>query len=206
MKIRHLAGRAPKLALLGGVALLGVVGVVSVKVALAQVDSAPPPLMFTQDGQRYQWNVAHGVTGSLGISQEVDPRLAPELARALGVSGTSEAHAYVPVLNLSCSGLHSGGIQARLYAPQGGAAQVRFTAGPSVFRVYRGVENLGLGPFVAGRGDLPDNFFPALADAPAVSVAYGDKVTVFPGPGRALVTHFKRYCASLAQRASRDET
>jgi hypothetical protein len=185
---------------------------VGVEYAAARADSAPPPSTFTQDGQTYRWDVAHGVTGSLGVSREVDPRSVPELAhaipeltRTLGVSDAN-VRSYVPVLMLSCSGVHSGGVQARLYAPQGGAAQLRFTAGLSVFRVYRGVEDQGGGPFVEGRGDLPDNFFPALAEASTVSVAYGDKFTTFPGPGKALVTHFKRYCVSLAQRASRDES
>lgn len=208
MKIRRVVGLAPTLSLLGAVAVLGVVGV---KFATAQIDRAPPPSTFTRDGQNYHWDVAHGVTGSLGLSREVDPRAVPGLAhmarpltRTLG-DGTS-LHSYVPVLMLSCSGVHSGGVQARLYAPQGGAAQLRFTAGASVFRVHRGVQDQGGEPFVEGRGDLPDNFFPALADAQLVSIAYGDKVTTFPGPGKALVNHFKRYCVSLAQRASRDES
>lgn len=209
MKIRRIAGLAPTLSLLGAVALLGVVGV---KYATARADLAPPPSAFPLDGQNYRWNVAHGVTGSLGVSREVDPRSVPGLARAIPqltrTSGDSDVsiRSYVPVLMLSCSGVHSGGVQARLYAPQGGAAQLRFTAGPSVFRVYRGIGDQGGGPFVEGHGDLPDNFFPALADARMVSIAYGDKVTTFPGPGKALVNHFKRYCVSLAQRASRDES
>jgi hypothetical protein len=209
MKIRRIAGLAPTLSLLGAVALLGALGV---NYATARTDLAPPPSTFTQDGQNYQWSVAHGVTGSLGVSREVDPRSVPEMTRAASqvtrILGASDAgvRAYVPVLMLSCSGVHSGGVQARLYAPQGGAAQLRFTAGPSVFRVHRGIEDQGSGPFVEGHGDLPDNFFTALADAPAVSVAYGDKVTTFPGPSKALVNHFKRYCVSLAQRASRDES
>ncbi len=208
MKIRRIVGLTPTLSLLGAVAVLGVLGV---KFAAAQVDRAPPASTFTRDGQNYHWDVAHGVTGSLGLSREVDPRsvpglahMVPPLTRTLG--GDTSMRSYVPVLMLSCSGVHSGGVQARLYAPQGGAAQLRFTAGPSVFRVHRGIEDQGGGPFVEGHGDLPDNFFPALADASTVSVAYGDKVTTFPGPGKALVNHFKRYCVSLAQRASRDET
>ncbi len=208
MKIRRIVGLAPTLSLFGAVAVLGVVGV---KFATAQIDRAPPPSTFTRDGQNYHWDVAHGVTGSLGLSREVDPRSVPELARAAPrltrtLGADTSMRSYVPVLMLSCSGVHSGGVQARLYAPQGGAAQLRFTAGPSVFRVHRGIEDQGGGPFVEGHGDLPDNFFPALADASTVSVAYGDKVTTFPGPGKALVNHFKRYCVSLAQRASRDET
>jgi hypothetical protein len=209
MKIRRIAGLAPTLSLLGAVAVLGVVGV---KFAAARTDLAPAPSTFVRDGQTFQWSVAHGVTGSLGVSREVDPRSIPGLARAtpqltkaMGVSDVG-LRSYVPVLMLSCSGVHSGGVQARLYAPQGGAAQLRFTAGPSVFRVYRGIEDQGEGPFVEGHGDLPDNFFPALADASTVSIAYGDKVTTFPGPGKALVNHFKRYCVSLAQRGARDES
>jgi hypothetical protein len=202
MKIRRVAGLAPALTLVGCLAALGVVGV---QYAAAWTDRAPPPSTFTRDGQNYRWNVAHGVTGSLGVSREVDPRSVPGAAHVLGGSETN-VRTYAPVLMLSCSGVHSGGVQARLYAPQGGAAQLRFTAGPSVFRVYRGVRDQGDGPFVEGHGDLPDNFFSALADAPTVSVAYGDKVSAFPGPGKALVNHFKRYCVSLAQRAARDES
>ena len=208
MKIRRIVGLAPTLSLFGAVAVLGVVGV---KFATAQIDRAPPPSTFTRDGQNYHWDVAHGVTGSLGLSREVDPRSVPQLARAVAQltpsqGGDTSVRTYAPVLMLSCSGVHSGGVQARLYAPQGGAAQLRFTAGPSVFRVHRGIEDQGGGPFVEGHGDLPDNFFAALADAPMVSIAYGDKVTTFPGPGKALVNHFERYCVSLAQRASRDES
>lgn len=207
MKIRRVAGLAPTLTLLGAVALLGGLGV---KYATAQADLAPAPSTFTRDGQNYRWDVAHGVTGTLGISREVDPRLDPKLARTVPrltrtSGGDTNVRVHVPVLVLSCSGLRSGGVQARFYAPRGGAAQLRFTAGASVFRVHRGVEDQGGEPFVEGHGDLPDNFFPALADASTVSVAYGDKVTTFPGPGKALVSHFKRYCVSLAQRASRDE-
>lgn len=200
MKIRRIAGLAPTLSVLGAVTVLGGGGY-----ATARIDLAPAPSTFMRDGQNYQWSVAHGVIGSLGISREVDPGSVPRLSRMFGASD-AKVRTYVPVLMLSCSGVHSGGVQARLYAPQGGAAQLRFTAGPSVFRVHRGVEDQGDGPFVEGHGDLPDNFFPALADAPMVSIAYGDKVTTFPGPGRALVNHFKRYCVSLAQQASRDET
>jgi len=211
MKIRRIAGLAP-MVVLGAVAVLGVVGLVGVKYAAARTDLAPPPSTFTQDGQTYRWDVAHGVTGSLGVSRQVDPQTIPELSRRASevtrLLSTSDAgvRAYVPVLMLSCSGMHSGGVHARLYAPQAGAAQLRFTAGTRVFRVYRGVNDQGRGPFVEGRGDLPDGFFAALSDAPTVAVAYGDKTTIFPGPGKALVNHFKRYCVSLAERASRDET
>lgn len=201
MKIGRVAGLAPALTLLSAAVLLGVVGV---KYATARVDLAPPPSTFTQDGQNYRWDVAHGVTGSLGVSREVDPRSVPDLARAVPqltrtLGGGTNVRTYVPVLMLSCTGVHFGGIQARLYAPQGGAAQLRFTAGPSVFRVHRGVQDQGNGPFVEGQGDLPDDFFPALAKASTVSVAYGDKLTTFPGPGTALAEHFKRYCVTLAR-------
>jgi hypothetical protein len=201
MKIGRVAGLAPTLTLLSAAVLLGVVGV---KYAAARTDLAPPPSTFTQDGQDYRWNVAHGVTGSLAVSRQVDPQSIPELAhavpqltRTLGVSGKGGVRAYVPVLVLTCSGVHSGAVQARLYAPRSGAAQLRFTAGASVFRVYRGVQDLDSRVFVEGHGDLPDDFFPALAKASTVSVAYGDKLSTFPGPGRALVDHFKRYCVSL---------
>jgi hypothetical protein len=151
------------------------------------VDLAPPLARFSQGGERYHWSVAHGVTGSVALSKDIG-------------EGRS-----VTELVISCSGVHSGGFQARFYEPQGGAAQLRLTAGKSVFRVYRGVQDLGGRPFVEGRGDLPDGFFDALAGSPTVSVAYGDRTTTFPGPGAALTGHFQRYCQSLAQRGTHDE-
>jgi hypothetical protein len=151
------------------------------------VDLAPPEMRFSQGGEAYHWGVAHGVTGSVALSREIGGgRSAPELV-------------------ISCSGVHSGGFQARFYEPQGGAAQLRLTAGKSVFRVYRGVQDLGDHPFVEGHGDLPDGFFDALSDTPTVSIAYGARTTTFPGPGAALTRHFQRYCQSLAQRGTRDE-
>ncbi|MBO9559774.1 MAG: hypothetical protein J7515_14485 [Caulobacter sp.] len=201
MKNRRVAQFAPVLTVVGALVVLGVAGG---KIADARTDRAPGPKTFSQDGQAYQWSVAHGVTGSVSLSREVPVPAVSGLKAMIKDSGAS-ARAYVPELVISCSGVHSGGFQARFYAPQGGAAQLRLTAGKSVFRTYRGTQALGGRTFVEGHGDLPEGFFDALAAAPTVSVAYGDRTTTFPGPGPALARHFERYCQSLADRASRDE-
>ncbi|PHY19398.1 hypothetical protein [Caulobacter sp. BP25] len=150
-------------------------------------DSAPPRKYFVQHGHSYHWSVAHGVTGGLLL---VGP------ARADGSNVD---------LVLSCSGLKSGGVQARFYAPAANAAQLRVRTTDTVFRVYRGVETQGERSFVGGQGDMPDGYLSSLARTPTLSIEYADRVTTFPGPGEALAGHFGRYCAELAKRAARDE-
>jgi hypothetical protein len=191
MKIPRVAGLAPALAL-----LCTALPVAAPQGAWArEAQRAPADVSFSQGGQQYKWGVANGVTGALSLGREVDVRTV----------GADTVKTYATELVVACSGLRSGALQARLYSPQAGAAQLRLTAGPSVFRVYRGVQDVGARPFVDGHGDLPDGFFSALAETPTISVAYGDKVTTFPGPGKALTVFFQNYCRSLAQRASRDE-
>jgi len=150
-------------------------------------DRAPPPKYFVQQGQSYHWSVAHGVSGGLVL---VGP------ARADGSNVD---------LVLSCSGLRSGGVQARFFEPAANASQLRVRTADTAFRVYRGIETVGAQSFVSGHGDLPDGYLRSLARTPTISIEYADQVTTFPGPGKALAEHFSRYCAKLAERASRDE-
>jgi hypothetical protein len=150
-------------------------------------DRAPPPKAFVQGGQAYHWSVAHGVTGGLLL-------IGPARADGSNVD-----------LVLSCSGLKSGGVQARFYEPAANAAQLRVRTADTVFRVYRGVETLREHSFVGGQGDMPDGYLGSLARTPTISIEYADRVTTFPGPGKALAEHFGRYCSELARRATRDE-
>ncbi|KSB87309.1 hypothetical protein AS593_21915 [Caulobacter vibrioides] len=160
---------------------------VAMVAACAPSDRVPPQKPFVKDGAEYHWSLAHGVTGGLLL-------IGPERAGGGNVE-----------LVLSCSGLKSGGMQARFYAPAGGAAQLRLRADDMVFRVRQRVETFGEQSFVGGNGDLPDNYFDALAKAPTVTVEYAGQATVFAGPGEAHTRHFARYCGELAERASRDE-
>jgi len=151
------------------------------------LDLAPAAKVFVKDGESYRWQVAHGVTGSVNLSGPLRP------------DGSNID------LVITCSGLRSGGIQARFYEPKADGAQLRLRTVDRVFRVHRGVQTFGARSFVEGHGDLPDGFFKSLADTPTVSVEYAGQVTVFPGPGAPLVEHFHRYCSSLARRAAADE-
>ena len=156
--------------------------------ALAKTfDHAPPPKIFQHEGGSYQWSVAHGLTGSLSVS---------------GPWGGSGAKMD---LVLTCSGLTSGGVQARFYAPQPNTPQLRVRTADAVFRVRSGINDVGGPKFVEGEGDLPQGYLKSLATTPTVSVEYAGQVTTFPGPGKPLAEHFGRYCAGLAQQASRDE-
>nr|WP_295113200.1 hypothetical protein [uncultured Caulobacter sp.] len=174
--------------LLAGSAIVAIAGATFVFQATAMgVDRAPPPKTFTQYGQTYQWGVAHGVTGGLIMS-------GPPRADGSNVG-----------LVLSCSGLRSGGVVAHLYEPQVDAAQLRVRTQGAVFRVQRGIETFKGRSYVDGQGDMPDGYLRSLASTGTVSIEYGDRVTTFPGPGKALAEHFGRYCAQLAQRALHDE-
>lgn len=151
------------------------------------LDRAPPPKDFVQDGVSYHWRVAHGVTGSLSLD------------------GLKTADGYDLSLVLSCSGLRSGGVQARFYEPKPNAAQLRVRTADTVFRVYRGINEFREHSFVEGHGDLPDGYLKSLATSPTVTVEYAGQSRTFPGPGKALAEHFGRYCSELSQRAARDE-
>ncbi len=150
-------------------------------------DRAPPPKDFVQYGQAYQWSVAHGITGGLLLA------------------GPPHADGSNVDLVLTCSGLRSGGVQARFYAPVAYASQLRVRTVDAVFRVSRGIETQGHRTFVEGQGDMPDGYLSSLARTPSISIEYADRVTNFPGPGKALAEHFGRYCSELARRAARDE-
>jgi hypothetical protein len=167
-----------------GVALLA--GAIWAAHAMA-TDRAPPPRDFVQGGQAYRWSVAHGVTGGLLLS------------------GSARADGSNVDLVLTCSGLKSGGVQARFYEPAANAAQLRVRTTDAVFRVHRGVETIRERDFVGGQGDMPDGYLSSLARTPVISIEYAGRVTTFPGPGKALAEHFARYCSELARRATRDE-
>lgn len=184
-------------------AVTAIVGAVFVIQAFAmRVDRAPPEKAFTRDGGTYRWGVAHGLTGSLSISGPIQsftepPRRAGEEPIRVETGDMS--------LVLTCSGLKSGGVQARFYAPKPGTMQLRVRTDDSVFRVRPRNQVLGGPDFVEGQGDLPDDYLKSLASTRTVSVEYAGQATSFPGPGKALAEHFGRYCAQLAQRASHDE-
>ena len=155
-------------------------------------DRAPPPKAFDQDGGRFQWNVAHGVVGSVGLSRQT------------GIwQGGGE---WTPELLITCSGVQSGGIQERTFVPVGGKVQLAVKAGDKTFRVRNGIREFGSHRFVEGLGDLPNGWFDALSKAPTITVTYADASRSFPGPGPDLTKHFERYCRDLARRSSRDET
>lgn len=164
-----------------------VVTVTAIDALAKTFDRAPPPKVFDHAGGSYQWDVAHGLTGSLSVS---------------GPWGGSGAKMD---LVLTCSGLTSGGVQARFYAPQPNTPQLRVRTADAVLRVRSGINDVGGPKFVEGHGDLPKGYFASLATTPTVSVEYAGQVTTFPGPGKPLAEHFGRYCAELAQHASRDE-
>jgi hypothetical protein len=140
-------------------------------------------------GETYQWSVAHGLTGSISIS---GPYRSNQSAQDLG-------------LVLTCSGLTSGGVQARFYSPQPNTPQLRVRTADAVFRVRSSIYDVGGPKFVQGQGDLPSGYLKSLGSTHTVSVEYAGQITTFPGPGKALAEHFGRYCAELAQRASHDE-
>ncbi len=75
----------------------------------------------------------------------------------------------------------------------------------TVFRMRAVPAVLGGKRFVEGQGDLPETFFDALSTAAAVTIEYGDQQQSFQGPGKEVADHLKRYCANLADRATRDE-
>ncbi len=170
------------------VVLVAAAGAVTAIDALAKtLDRAPPAKTFVHQGETYQWNVAHGLTGSLSVAGPLKPDGA-----GLG-------------LVLTCSGLTSGGVQARFYAPQPNTPQLRVRTADTVLRVRSSIYDVGGPKFVEGRGDLPKGYLSSLATTPTVSVEYAGQVTTFPGPGKALAEHFSRYCAELAQHAAHDE-
>ncbi|WP_146218097.1 MULTISPECIES: hypothetical protein [unclassified Caulobacter] len=167
--------------------VMALIGAAALAAGAAGAQPKPPKKSFQQDGRDYYWDVGHGATGGLALN---GPRQA---------DGRSET------LVLTCSGLTSGGIQARFYAPSGHAAQLRVRVGDTALRVHRTI-NQDFGPmFVEGRGDLPAGFLAALEQAPTVSVEYAGQTRVYPGPGQALAAHFANYCDELSRRSARDE-
>ncbi|MDR6626773.1 hypothetical protein [Caulobacter segnis] len=150
-------------------------------------DSAPPPKDFVQYGQAHSWRVAHGLTGSVSFSGP------------LGSDGREQG------LVITCSGLKSGGVQARFYAPEPYSPQLRVRTDDAVFRMRSSPYDVGGPAFVEGHGDLPDGYLKSLATTKTIRVEYAGKARSFPGPGKALAEHFGRYCAQLARNASRDE-
>lgn len=155
-------------------------------------DRAPPPKAFDRDGERFQWSVAHGVVGSVGLSRQT----------AVWEDGA----AWTPEVLITCSGLRSGGLQERTFVPVDGQAPLALTAGDKTFHVRNGVREFGQHRFVEGHGDLPSDWFDALSKAPTITVTYAGASRSFPGPGPDLAKHFERYCRDLARRSSRDET
>lgn len=170
------------------VILLSVLGLGFSAQVLAQAfDHAPPPMPFVLKGQPHEWRVAHGLTGSVSFSGPVGP------------DGREQG------LVLTCSGLTSGGVQARFYAPAPYSPQLRVRTDDAVFRVRSHPYNVGGPDFVEGHGDLPEGYLASLASTKTLSIEYAGQVTTVPGPGKALAEHFGAYCRELAQRASHDE-
>jgi len=166
------------------------------------VDRAPPPKTFVQRGDTYRWSAAHGLTGSIAISGPIRSFTQPPLQSGDEPVRVETGDMY---LVLTCSGLTSGGVQARFYAPKPPTLQLRVRTDDAVFRVRPRANDVGGADFVEGQGDLPAHYLDSLARTETISVEYADQVTTFPGPGRALAEHFGRYCRQLAQRASHDE-
>jgi hypothetical protein len=155
-------------------------------------DRAPLPKAFDQEGERFQWTVAHGVVGSVGLNRQT--------------AAWEGGGAWEPVLLITCSGPQSGSLQERTFVPVGGKVELAVKAGDKTFRVGNGIREFGPHRFVEGEGELPPGWFEALSKAPTITVAYAGVSRNFPGPGHDLTKHFERYCRDLARRPSRDET
>lgn len=155
-------------------------------------DRAPPPKAFDLNGERFQWAVAHGVVGSVGLSRRT--------------AVLDDATRWTPELLILCSGLQSGGLQERTFLPQDGGAPLAVTAGEATFRVRHSVGEVGEYGFVEGQGDLPADWFDALSKAPTITVSYAGASRSYPGPGPDLTKHFERYCRDLSRRSTQDET
>lgn len=164
-----------------------VTGVGVATYVFAQALDRAPDQYFVQNGQTLRWGAAHGIVGSVSVAGPVGPD-----GRELG-------------LVLTCSGLTSGGVQARFYAPRPHTPQLRVRMDDVVLRVRPKTYNIGGPDFVEGQGDLPAGYFKSLAKTQTISVEYDGQVTTFPGPGEVLARHFGRYCAELARKASHDE-
>lgn len=158
------------------------------------IDRKPDDKQFELRGQSYRWSVAHGVAGSVLLTRQNGTRSSP--------SGTVTR--WDTEIVLTCSGVTSGGLQTRLFAPAN-ARQIRLRTGNVVFRVRSMPEEQVGRKFVQGQGDLPTGFFAALASAETVAVEYGSETLTIPGPGAPLAEHFQRYCEALAVRAAKDE-
>ena len=155
-------------------------------------DRAPPPKAFDLKGERFHWDVAHGVVGSVGLSRRT----------AVLDGGTT----WTPELLILCSGIRSGGLQERTFLPRDGGEPLAVMAGEATFRVRHGVREIGEYGFVEGQGDLPIGWFDALSTAPTITVSYAGSSRSFPGPGPDLTKHFERYCRDLSRRSKQDET
>jgi len=157
-------------------------------------DRRPDDKQFELGGQRYRWGVAHGVTGSVMLTRQSEQQsLPPGMVTRWDVE-----------IVLTCSGVASGGLQTRMFAPTN-APQIRLMTGDVVFRVRSMPEEQAGRTFVKGQGDLPTGLFAALASAETVAVEYGSETLTIPGPGAPLAEHFQRYCETLAVRAAKDE-
>lgn len=181
-------------ACVAGLLMGGVIGLAAAQTPA--VDRRPDDKVFEQDGQTYSWDVAHGLTGSVSLTRRAGVRPPP--------SG-GEGESWDVDIVLTCSGIASGGLQVRTFAPTN-APQIRLRMGDAVFRVRPQSHELAGRRFVQGRGDLPDGFFTALASAETVAVEYGSERLTFPGPGAPLANHFHRYCEGLAAEAAKDAT
>ena len=162
-----------------GLIVMGVAGLMlASSLAMARV----PSVKFTSAGETYYWDAMYGVTGNIGLFRHT----------ALG--GDLD-------FLVTCTGTRSGGMQARLYEPQQQAIQLRLKAQDMVFRVNRQINDADQRPFVEGQGDLPDNFFAALAKSPQLTIIYGDKTRTIRGPGKVMAEDFRRYCDELRRRS-----
>jgi hypothetical protein len=150
-------------------------------------DRAPQRPAFQVNGRTYEWQLAHGVAGSLSIVR------------------TTSAGQGVPYIVMTCHDRRRGAVQLR--GDLARAGKVKITAGDVAFSAdtaLRGASS-GIGPITTGEGYFEPNWFQALATADVITVSSDSRIFEAPGPGAA-ADHYKRYCTKLARRRDPDKS
>lgn len=142
------------------------------------VDPAPANrVAFNSEGAAYEWQLAHGSSGSLMLVRLDD------IGRGR------------PQVMITCDDRQTGGLQFRGALAGDGALSA---STPDARFVVDAVAVDGFDTAVAqGAGRFPSGWFRALAATNVVRFESSEAVFETPAPGAAAVGHLERYCRTL---------
>lgn len=143
-------------------------------------DRVPERLRFSQDGDIYEWALAHGVVGSLSLN-------------TIDASGHGR-----PLVLMTCEDRSWGGLSAPYFERRD--AEIRIVTDDAVFVLEPTTGRAAGEDARTARGAFPSGWFQALARTQTVEFFVGGNRVIAPGPGAEAADHFKRYCTKLARR------